>query len=88
MRKFPDSAFEITLSFTRKNKENEWEDFHHSFTSNESLNPILDKMELFLKEMGFEIEGLTLKPNLDFLEEPVYNDTVVTDNVTKFPTKE
>ena len=60
MQKFPNSAFEITLSFTRKTSENEWEDFHHSFTSNESLDPILEKLEMFLGHLGFVLDGRQL----------------------------
>jgi len=88
MQKFPDSVLEITLSFTRKTSENEWEDFHHSFTSNESLNPILDKLEMFLNQLGFPMDGRQL--TLSAVEkEGVDKDILMEysgDNVKPFPT--
>lgn len=86
MGSFPDSALELTLSFTRKTSENEWEDFHHSFTSNESLEPILEKMEMFLRQLGFVIDG----QRLELVEEKVVDTDVLVeyngDNVKPFPT--
>jgi len=80
------SKLEITLSFTRKTNDEEWESFNNSFTSDESLGPILEKIELFLSEMGFVTDDIFAKEskiNLDFIEEPGY-----TTNITRFPTKE
>lgn len=76
-------TLEITLSFTRKTGESEWEDFHHSFTSDESLYPIIEKMEMFLNQMGFPMEGrqLVVKDMVDKDPLPEYDD-----NVTPFPT--
>lgn len=76
-------TLEITLSFTRKTGESEWEDFHHSFTSDESLYPIIEKMEMFLNQMGFPMEGrqLVVKDLVDKDPLPEYDD-----NVTPFPT--
>lgn len=76
-------TLEITLSFTRKTGESEWEDFHHSFTSDESLYPIIEKMEMFLNQMGFPMEGrqLVVKDLVD--KDPL---TEYDDNVTPFPT--
>lgn len=76
-------TLEITLSFTRKTGESEWEDFHHSFTSDESLYPIIEKMEMFLNQMGFPMEGrqLVVKDLVDRDPHPEYDD-----NVTPFPT--
>lgn len=76
-------TLEITLSFTRKTGESEWEDFHHSFTSDESLGPIVEKMELFLNQMGFPMDGRRL-----VVKDLVDNDSLVgySDNVTPFPT--
>lgn len=76
-------TLEITLSFTRKTGESEWEDFHHSFTSDESLYPIIEKMEMFLNQMGFPMDGrqLVVKDLVDKDPLPEYDD-----NVTPFPT--
>lgn len=87
MIKFPNSAFELTLSFTRKTAENEWEDFHHSFTSDESLGPVLEKMEMFLRQMGFVIDGQRLQLTDD--HKMVDRDVLMEyngDNVKPFPT--
>ena len=90
MQKFPDSALEITLSFTRKMSKSEWEDFHHSFTSNDSLEPILEKLEMFLGHLGFVIDGrqLVLQDNCTDNLEAVDKDARMNytlDNVRPFP---
>lgn len=88
VQNFPDSVLEITLSFTRKTAENEWEDFHHSFTSNESLDPILDKLEMFLNQMGFPMDGRQLVVEKK-VKEGVATDAILSyngDNVKPFPT--
>ena len=51
---------QITLMFTRNTGVNKSENFHHSFTSDDSLDPILEKMELFLTQLGFVLDGRRL----------------------------
>lgn len=85
---FPNSAVEITLSFTRKTNESEWEDFHHSFTSNDSLEPILEKLEMFLGHLGFVLDGRQLILQ-DKKTETVDNSILMEytmNNVRPFPT--
>lgn len=80
-------TLEITLSFTRKTGESEWEDFHHSFTSDESLEPILEKMEMFLQQLGFVVDGRRL--TLERVRKEAFDsDSIVgySDNVKPFPT--
>jgi hypothetical protein len=91
MQKFPDSALEVTLSFTRKTSQSEWEDFHHSFTSNDSLEPILEKLEMFLGHLGFVLDGrqLVLQDNCPdnphAVDQEVLMEYVMDDNVRPFP---
>jgi hypothetical protein len=73
-------SLEVTLAFSRKEGEVEVEDFHHTFVSNESLDPILEKFEMFLTQMGFVLDGKQLSL-VDTEDKLVYND-----NVKAFPT--
>jgi len=75
------SELEVTLAFTRKEGVMEVEDFHHSFISNESLDPLLEKFELFLTQIGFVLDGKQLLL-VDKDEIMSYNTT----NITAFPT--
>lgn len=54
---------EITLSFMREHDDREWnETFNHMFRNdNEALGPVLEKMEMFLKQMGFVTDGKRLE---------------------------
>jgi len=81
------NTLNITLSFDRFNLEGDRdEQFSYTFTSNESLGPILEKMEMFLASMGFVVEGRELqlvdKRPVDTFTSVSYNS----DNVKPFPT--
>ncbi len=73
---------EITLSFMREHDDNNWnETFSNMFRNDEeSLDPILEKMEMFLHQMGFSTEGRRLE---------LVSDSVSSDQkVFNFPTKD
>lgn len=75
---------EVTLAFSRKNAEDDWEDFSNSFTSDESLGPILEKMELFLQQIGFVTDGKMLDLIEKVVDSPI--ETSYNNNITAFPT--
>lgn len=55
---------EVTLAFSREMEEDrEWsETFNHMFRADdEALYPILEKMEMFLTQMGFVLDGKRLE---------------------------
>lgn len=54
---------EITLGFMREHDDREWnETFNHMFRNDgEALGPVLEKMEMFLNQMGFVTDGKRLE---------------------------
>lgn len=55
---------EITLAFFRETEDDSQcsETFNHMFRNDdEALYPVLEKMEMFLKQMGFVLDGKRLE---------------------------
>jgi hypothetical protein len=75
---------EITLSFVRDDEANGWnETFNHMFKNDdEALGPVLEKMETFLKQMGFVIDG----KRLELVREDVNFDVTDYGDIITFPT--
>lgn len=81
----------ITLNFERGNDERTQEEFSHTFVSDESLGPVLEKLEMFLQQMGFVIDG----KELHLARKESSSDYIFTDdnmsygsseNIALFPT--
>ena len=77
---------EITLGFVREEEANGWnETFNHMFKNDdESLGPVLEKMEMFLKQMGFVVDGKRLE--LVHADDAVNFDLSDYGDIISFPT--
>jgi hypothetical protein len=72
-----EDTLEITLSFRRKGSN---EKYTYTFSNNETLYPILEKLENFLTQMDFVLDGKRLD-----LVQPHNYTLDRSSNITAFP---